>query len=355
MLDDYYWLNEDSRRFLGRDYLEDETPEQRLENIAQAAENKLGKKGFAVKFLTYIKRGFYSLSTPIWTNFGKKRGAPISCFGSYVPDDMEDILGKLSEIGSMSKIGGGTSAFFGDIRPRGSRIGSGGEATGVHHQLTVFNSLVNYVSQGNIRRGSFAAYLPIDHGDIEEFLHIKSEGDDIQDISIGVTVTDEWMKSMIAGDKEKRRVWSLVIKKRFETGYPYIFFTDTANNNAPDVYKDKGLKIHASNLCVTGETIISILVNEDEYLDVPIDSLNYYLKKYSEVKVKSYNVKTGQEVYSTIEAFAQTGESTEIIEIEDEQGNIVKCTPEHPIYTKNRGYVQAQELKEDDILVITPE
>lgn len=278
MLDDYYWLNEDSRRFLGRDYLEDETPEQRLENIAQAAENILGKKGFAVKFLTYIKRGFYSLSTPIWTNFGKKRGAPISCFGSYVPDDMEDILGKLSEIGSMSKIGGGTSAFFGDIRPRGSRIGSGGEATGVHHQLTVFNSLVNYVSQGNIRRGSFAAYLPIDHGDIKEFLHIKSEGDDIQDISIGVTVTDEWMKSMIAGDKEKRRVWSLVIKKRFETGYPYIFFTDTVNNNAPDVYKDKGLKIHASNLC----TEIFLSTNEDESFVCDLSSLN--LERWDEIK-----------------------------------------------------------------------
>lgn len=352
----YEWLNADSRKFLERGYLKaGETPEQRISDIANAAERYLNIEGFALKFMTYLSRGFYSLSSPIWSNFGRSRGLPISCFGSYIPDDMEKILYKVSEVGTMSKVGGGTSAYFGEVRKRGAPISDGGSATGVHHQLTVFNSLISYVSQSNVRRGSFAAYLPIDHGDIEEFLEIKSTGNSIQDVSFGVCVTDEWLADMKAGDKHKRKIWGKVIQKRFETGYPYVFFTDNANNQAPQVYKDKGLKINASNLCVTGETIISILVNEDEYLDVPIDSLNYYLKKYSEVKVKSYDVKTGQEVYSTIEAFAQTGESTEIIEIEDEQGNSIKCTPEHPIYTKNRGYVQAQELKEDDILVITPE
>ena len=89
---------------------------------------------------------------------------------------MEGILNKLSEVGTMSKVGGGTSGYFGDIRGRGAEISSGGNATGVHHQLTVFDSLINYVSQGNVRRGSFAAYLPVDHPDIEEFLKIKSEG-----------------------------------------------------------------------------------------------------------------------------------------------------------------------------------
>ena len=91
--------------------------------------------------------------------------------------------------------------------------------------------------------------LPIDHPDISEFLRIRSEGNPIQEMSFAVCITDEWMRSMIEGDRKKRSTWANVVKKRFETGYPYIFFTDTANANAPKPYKDKKLKIHASNLC----------------------------------------------------------------------------------------------------------
>jgi ribonucleoside-diphosphate reductase alpha chain len=191
---------------------------------------------------------------------------------------MDDILYKIAEVGVMSKVGGGTSGYFGAIRPRGTPISSGGEATGVHHQLSVFDSLTNYISQGNVRRGSFAAYLPIDHADIEEFLKIKSEGDDIQDLSIGVCISDKWMQSMVDGDKEKRRIWGLVIKKRFESGYPYIFFSDNVNKQAPKVYKDKGLKIHASNLC----SEIMLSSNREESFVCDLSSLN--LERWEEWK-----------------------------------------------------------------------
>ena len=276
---EYKWLNKDSRKFLERGYLEEgETPEQRIQDIGDRAQALLDDMpGFSDKFVDYMSRGFYSLASPIWSNFGRKRGLPISCFGSYIPDDMEQILYKIGEVGTMSKVGGGTSAYFGDVRGRGAPISSGGNATGVHHQLTVFDSLVNYVSQGNVRRGSFAAYLPIDHPDIEEFLKIRSEGNSIQDLSIGVCVSDEWMKSMIDGDKDKRKVWSTVIKKRFESGYPYIFFSDNANNQAPQMYKDKGLKIHASNLC----TEIFLSTGEDESFVCDLSSLN--LEKWDEI------------------------------------------------------------------------
>lgn len=276
---EYKWLNKDSRKFLERGYLEaNETPEQRIQDIADRAQALLDDMpGFSEKFVDYMSRGFYSLASPIWSNFGRKRGLPISCFGSYIPDDMEQILFKIGEVGTMSKVGGGTSAYFGDVRGRGAPISSGGNATGVHHQLTVFDSLVNYVSQGNVRRGSFAAYLPIDHPDIEEFLKIRSEGNSIQDLSIGVCVTDEWMKSMIEGDKDKRKLWGAVIKKRFESGYPYIFFTDNANNQAPQMYKDKGLKIRASNLC----TEIFLSTAEDESFVCDLSSLN--LEKWDEI------------------------------------------------------------------------
>jgi len=274
-----YWLNTDSRQFLQRGYLlEGETAEKRIEDIAKKAEEYLELDGFATKFIDYMDRGFFSLSSPIWSNFGRYRGLPISCFGSYIPDDMEKILSKISEVGTMSKVGGGTSAYFGDVRHRGAPISTGGSATGIHPQLTVFDSLTNYVSQSNVRRGSFAAYLPIDHQDIHEFLHIRGEGDSIQDLSIGVTVSDEWMKSMIAGDKAKRMLWGKVIKKRYESGYPYIFFSDTANNNAPQVYKDKGKRINASNLC----TEIFLSTDDDESFVCDLSSLN--LAKWDELK-----------------------------------------------------------------------
>jgi ribonucleoside-diphosphate reductase alpha chain len=277
-MSDIYWLNENSRKFLERGYLlPGETPEDRIKDIAHQAQEYLGIEGWADKFIDYMHRGFYSLSSPIWSNFGRDRGLPISCFGSYIPDDMEKILGKIAEVGTMSKVGGGTSAYFGDVRCRGAEISTGGTSTGVHHQLTVFDALTNYISQSNVRRGSFAAYLPIDHGDIEEFLGIRGEGNSIQDLSIGVTVSDEWMEDMVAGDKQKRSIWGKVIKKRYESGYPYIFFSDNANNNAPQVYKDKDKRINASNLC----TEIFLSTEEDESFVCDLSSLN--LAKWAEI------------------------------------------------------------------------
>jgi len=196
-----------------------------------------------------MAKGYYSLATPVWMNFGNKRGNPISCFNSYVGDSIENFLIKQAEVGMMTKVGGGTSGYFGDIRPRGSKISTGGVAEGAVRCMELFDTVTSIVSQGSARRGSFAAYLPIDHDDFDEFMKIRSEGHPIQDMSIGVCVSDEWMKSMLEGDKEKRRRWGAIIKKRTETGYPYVFFTDNANNNKPQVYKDKGYDIKSSNLC----------------------------------------------------------------------------------------------------------
>ena len=249
-MEKYYWLNEDSRKFLERGYLTgDQTAEERISEIAKAAEKELKIKGFAEKFEEYMSYGWYSLSSPIWANYGLKRGLPISCFGSYVDDTMEAILTKQAEVGMMTKMGGGTSGYFGDLRARGKEISSGGKSNGPVHFMELFESVTNVVSQSNVRRGSFAAYMPIEHKDILEFLQIRSDGNPIQQLSIGVTVSDKWMKSMIDGDKDKRKIWGKVIQKRFESGYPYLFFSDTMNKNAPEVYKDKKMKIHASNLC----------------------------------------------------------------------------------------------------------
>jgi ribonucleoside-diphosphate reductase alpha chain len=275
----YYWLNSDSKTFLKRGYLLDgESPEKRFKDIADTAEHILNINGFAEKFEDYLSRGWYSLSSPIISNFGRSRGLPISCFGSYVSDTMEDILLKISEVGMMTKTGGGTSAYFGELRGRGAKISSGGESTGSVHFMELYDKLMNVVSQGNVRRGSFAAYLTIDHPDIEEFLTIRDPGHTIQEMSMGVCVSDEFMKKMLDGDKQARKIWGKVIKKRFETGYPYIFFTDNANNNMPQVYKDKGYRINHSNLC----SEIMLPNSKDESFVCDLSSMN--LLHYDEWK-----------------------------------------------------------------------
>lgn len=247
---EFPWLNENSRTFLSRGYLVgDTTPEERMWEIAVEAEKKLGVDGFAEKFYGYLAKGFYSLSTPIWTNYGLGRGLPISCFSVDIGDSMAQILYAQAEVGMMSKFGGGTGAHFGHLRGRGAPITDNGTSSGSVHFMQLFESLLNVVSQGSTRRGSFAAYLPIDHPDIDEFLEIGTEGNEIQIMTTAVTVSDDFMKAMIDGDKDKRAVWAKVIQRRGEMGYPYILFTDTANNNTVDVYKDKDLKIRHSNLC----------------------------------------------------------------------------------------------------------
>ena len=127
----YYWLNKDSKAFLKRGYLEgDESPEQRVVDIAKAAEKYLKIKGFSKKFEGYVAKGFYSLSSPVWANFGRKRGLPISCNGIYIEDRMDSILEKQAEVGIQTKHGAGTSAYFGSLRGRGDEISSGGTSCG---------------------------------------------------------------------------------------------------------------------------------------------------------------------------------------------------------------------------------
>jgi len=276
---DFYWLNSHSKLFLKRGYLEEGiTPEERIKQIAKNAEKILNIKGFAKKFECYMAKGFYSLATPIWTNFGNKRGLPVSCFGSHIQDKMESILTKAAEVGMMSKLGGGTSGFFGDLRARGTKISVGGESSGAVHFMEIFDKVADVISQGSARRGSFAAYMPIEHSDIEEFLHIRGEGHPIQNMSIGVTVTDKFMKDLVEGDKEKRKIWAKVIQKRFETGYPYIMFVDNTNKQAPKVYKDKKLKINASNLC----SEIQLYSDEDNSFVCVLSSIN--LLHWDEIK-----------------------------------------------------------------------
>lgn len=242
----YYWLNEESRTFLNRGYIT-ETPEERIKHIAYTAEKSLKIDGFAAKFEDYMSKGFYSLSTPVWINYGKDKGLPISCYGSNVDDNSDSILNANRELGMMSKYGGGTSAYLGNIRPRGSSISTGGFADGPVHYARMYDTVIDVFKQSEARRGACAIWLPFEHSDLDEFLNIGTEGNPIQNLQYGITITDQSIQEIKDGNQSKRKLWAKVLQRRSEFGFPYIMFKDNSNSNTP--YKDLGLEITASNLC----------------------------------------------------------------------------------------------------------
>ena len=265
------WLNDDARTFLRRGYLLEGTgPEERVRAIADHAENLLGMAGFGDHFFDYMSRGYYSLASPVWANFGLDRGLPISCFGSYIGDSMEAILDTHAEVGMMTKVGGGTSGYFGDIRPRGSAITNNGTSNGSYPFAQLFDKIINVVSQGETRRGHFAGYIDIEHPDVHEWLKIQTEGDTIQTMYYGVVVGDDWMQAMVDGDAEKRALWAKVLQARMNLGIPYILFRDNVQRGRPQVYKDKGYDVKASNLC----SEIALPSNDEESFVCCLSSMN---------------------------------------------------------------------------------
>ena len=268
---DFAWLNEEARTFLRRGYLLDGvTPEERVRQIAEHAEGLLKIDGFADQFYEYMACGYYSLASPVWANFGLDRGLPISCFGSYIGDSMDAILDTHAEVGMMTKVGGGTSGYFGDIRPRGAPITKNGTSNGTYPFAQLFDKIINVISQGETRRGHFAGYIDIEHPDVEEWLNIQTEGDAIQTMMYGIVVGDDWMQSMVDGDPEKREMWAKVVESRMNLGIPYILFRGNVQRGRPQVYKDEGYDIKASNLC----SEIALPAGPDESFVCCLSSMN---------------------------------------------------------------------------------
>ncbi len=245
-----WWLNEESEQMLNRGYLlKGETVAGAIERITSAAAKRLYKPELKEAFKEMITKGWISFSSPVWANMGTQRGLPISCFNVHVPDSIEGITHKMGEVIMQTKIGGGTSGYFGELRHRGTAVTDNGKSSGAVSFMKLFDTAMDVVSQGGVRRGAFAAYLDIDHEDVEEFLQIRDIGNPIQNLFMGVCVPDYWMQDMIDGDVDKRRIWAKVLESRQQKGMPYIFFSDNVNRNKPQVYKDKGFTINASNLC----------------------------------------------------------------------------------------------------------
>ena len=275
----YWWKNTESEQILNRGYLlQGETVEGAIDRVCTAAAKNLFRPELKEGFKELIERGWMSLSSPIWANMGTERGLPISCFNVHIPDRIEDITHKLGEVIMQTKIGGGTSGYFGAMRERGSAVKDNGKSSGAVSFMKLFDTTMDTISQGGVRRGAFAAYLDIDHPDIEEFMQIKSIGNPIQNLFYAVCVPDYWMNDMIEGDLEKRKIWAKVLENRQQKGLPYIFFSDNVNRNKPQIYKDKGMMINSSNLC----SEIALPSSIDESFICCLSSLN--LEAYDEWK-----------------------------------------------------------------------
>ncbi|MGO1752461.1 MULTISPECIES: ribonucleoside-diphosphate reductase subunit alpha [Psychroflexus] len=274
-----WWLNDESEQILNRGYLlKGESVKGAIDRIATAASKQLFRPELKEKFIEIIDNGWMSLSSPIWANMGTERGLPISCFNVHVPDYIEGITHKLGEVIMQTKIGGGTSGYFGELRGRGTAVTDNGQSSGAVSFMKLFDTAMDTISQGGVRRGAFAAYLDIDHPDIEEFLQIKDIGNALQNLFFGVCVPDYWMQEMIDGDMDKRKLWAKVLEARQQKGIPYILFSDNVNRNKPQVYKDHNMRINASNLC----SEIMLPSNFDESFICCLSSMN--LELYDEWK-----------------------------------------------------------------------
>lgn len=226
------------------------------------------------KFFNLLWNGWLSPSTPILANMGTDRGLPISCSGGYISDSIDGFYTSRRETAILTKYGFGTSGYLGDIRSRGSSISIGGRASGV---LPVFKGFVRdmqEVSQGSTRRGAWAGYLPISHGDFDELCDLLHSSDD--DLNIGWIIAEKDIQLLDSGNPEMLRRYQKVLKVKMITGKGYFFFVDKANDFRPNCYKERELDIKASNLCQE----IMLHSSEDYTFTCVLSSMN--LAKYDE-------------------------------------------------------------------------
>lgn len=346
---------------------EDETsPQQRFAFVSKSFGSN---PEHAQRLYEYSSLHWLSYSTPILSFGRSKRGMPISCFLNFIEDTAEVLVENFSETAWLSMLGGGVGIGVG-IRSAGSK------STGVMSHLKTYDESSLAYRQGSTRRGSYAAYLDISHPDIISFIEMrKPTGDqNVRCLNLhhGINITDDFMQiienCMIDPDanddwnlvdpesKEIREtvsaktLWQMILELRMHTGEPYMHFIDTSNKHLPQWLKDKGLRVNQSNLCLTGDTIVNVIVDEVNK-SIRLDEVVSLFDSGKEIKVESKDITTGIVEYKEVANAAMTARNAQLILIEDDiSGKSIKCTPDHKVYTKNRGYVMAKDLKEDDTL-----
>ena len=223
----------------------------------------------AQRIYDYISQLWFMPATPVLSNGGTERGLPISCFLNEASDSLEGIVDLWNENVWLASRGGGIGSYWGNLRSIGEQVGHNGKTSGVVPFIRVMDSLTLAISQGSLRRGSAAVYLPIDHPEIEEFIEIRrpTGGDPnrkAQNLHHGVLVSDAFMRAVEADEEwalvspkdrapiatvKARSLWIRLLTARIETGEPYIIYSDTVNSQIPEHQKLAGLTVKTSNLC----------------------------------------------------------------------------------------------------------
>lgn len=251
-----------------------------FERIAKTAAKHLKgtkyEKDAEERFFELFWKGWVSPSTPILANMGTDRGLPVSCSGTYVSDSIYGFYSNRLENAILTKMGFGTSSYLGDIRPRGSKISVGGKTSGV---VPVFKGHVQDmrdVAQGTTRRGAWAGYLEITHGDFDELTdHILAEPDDA---NVGWIIKNSFIKALDEGDPEAIRRYQKAMKLKLITGKGYFCFIDKINEKRPEAYKKNNLFVKFSNLC----NEITLFADEEHTFTCVLSSMN--VAKYDEWK-----------------------------------------------------------------------
>lgn len=259
-----------------------ETPKDAYWRVSTTVARRLKKPELASKFFDYIWRGWLNLATPVLSNTGSERGLPISCFGIDVADSILDIGQKNLEMMLLAKHGGGVGIGINQIRPAGSPITNNGTSDGVVPFIKMYDSTILATNQGSVRRGAASVNINIEHGDFDEWLEIREPKGDINrqclNMHQAVIVSNKFMRRVEQGDPEARRRWAAVLKKRRQTGEPYIMFKGNVNNQNPEAYKQNGLKVYMTNIC----SEITLHTDESHSFVCCLSSLN--LAKYEEWK-----------------------------------------------------------------------
>lgn len=260
-------------------YDTDKAVRGQFERIASTAAKHLPQNMYSLanaKFFELLWNGWLSASTPVLANTGTSRGLPVSCSGNYMGDSIDSFYTAKHEIAILTKHGFGTSSYLGSVRPRGAAISVGGKANGVPALFKGIVDDMEYVSQGNARRGAWAGYIELEHGDFDEIADFVLSAPD--GANVGWIVTDKFISDLEAQDDEAVRRFQKSLKIKMVTGRGYYFKVDTANRLRPVRYKDLGLDVKASNLCAE----ISLHSSEDYTYTCILSSMN--LSKWDEWK-----------------------------------------------------------------------
>mgnify|MGYP003633451038 CR=1 FL=1 len=262
--------------------LEGETPKDAYWRVASTVAMRLRKPELASKFFDYIWKGWLNLASPVLSNTGTERGLPISCFGIDIADSIYDIGRKNLELMLLAKHGGGVGIGINQIRPAGARITDNGTSDGVVPFCKIFDSTVHATSQGSVRRGAASVNINIEHNDFMDWLEIREPKGDVNRQSLNlhqaVLVGDKFMRELEIGDKTAREKWAALLKKRRQTGEPYIMYKGNVNKNNPEAYKKNGLKVFMTNIC----SEIVLHTDESHSFVCCLSSLN--LSRYDEWK-----------------------------------------------------------------------